>query len=286
VNDRLRSSVLPARPRLHPIATAHAADVVPAGLHNQAPPMTAHGEPRDPFETGGHPHPVRVILGEPASAFRTSLVCDLARRPELEVVAVGTSAGMVRACASRRPDVALVADDLPPDGGVRTVERLVLAAPDVLVVIWTDMPDGEDALAAIRAGARGVLARDIGRDALTRSIRQVAAGEVALPRYLARAVVEELQGIERLSSGPVALALLSMREQEVLALVGEGRQNREIASRLGISEFTVKRHVHNILGKLDVPSRAAAARLHGSACAVGAHRDLSDERRSQRVRIG
>ena len=118
------------------------------------------------------------------------------------MVAVGTSAGMVRACASRRPDVALVADDLPADGGVRTVERLVAAIPAVLVVVWTDTPDGEDALAAIRAGARGVLARDIGRDALTRSIMQVAAGEVALPRYLARAVVEELQGIERRSQGP------------------------------------------------------------------------------------
>jgi DNA-binding NarL/FixJ family response regulator len=259
--------------------------VAAAGARRRTPVMTGAGE-TDVFGQSPQQHPVRVILGEPASPFRTSLVCDLARRPELEVVAVGTSAGMVRACASRRPDVALVADDLPPDGGVSTVERLVIAAPEVLVIVWTDMPDGEDALAAIRAGARGVLARDIGRDALARSIRQVAAGEVALPRYLARAIVEELQGIERRSPGPVALSLLSAREQEVLALVGDGRQNREIAARLGISEFTVKRHVHNILGKLDVPSRAAAARLHGSACAVGAHRDPSGDGRSQRVRIG
>ena len=69
--------------------------------------------------------------------------------------------------------------------------------------------------------------------------------------------------------------------------MGEGRQNRDIAVRLGISEFTVKRHVHNILGKLDVPSRAAAARLHGSACAIGAHRDQwSTDRRSERIGVG
>ena len=218
---------------------------------------------------------VRVILGEPASTFRTSVVADLARRAELEVVAVGTSTGFVRACASRRPDVALVADDLPPDGGVDTIEQLAVAAPDVLVVVWTDEPNGDDALAALRAGARGVLARQIGCDALTRALMLVAAGEVVLPRDLERAVVDELQGLERHSPGRLALTLLSAREREVLALVADGRGNRDIAANLRISEFTVKRHVHNILAKFDVPSRAAAARLHGSARAVGADREQS-----------
>jgi DNA-binding NarL/FixJ family response regulator len=211
------------------------------------------------------------MLGEPASPFRASLLTDLARCPELEVVAVGTSAGMVRACASRRPDVALVARDLELDGGVRTIERLVAATPDVCVVLWTDRPDAADVLEAIRAGARGVLSRDIGHDALTRAILQVAGGQVALPRHLARAIVDELHGIERHAS--VAVALLSRREQDVLALVAEGRQNREIAVQLEITDATVKRHVHNILRKLDVPTRAAAARLYGSALLVARHRD-------------
>ena len=286
MNDRLPTCVRP-EPALLRMPAAESAVGATAEHHSGTDAMTGHRDVGGAHPGVRHSDPVRVILGEPASNFRTSLVADLARRPELEVVAVGTSAGMVRACASRQPDVALVADDLPLDGGVRTIERLVAAAPEVLVVMWTDTPDGDDALAAIRAGARGVLARDIGRDALTRALTQVAAGEVALPRYLARAIVDELQGIERRSPGPVALALLSTREQEVLALVGEGRQNREIAARLGISEFTVKRHVHNILGKLDVPSRAAAARLHGSACAVGAHREQwHADRRSARVHVG
>jgi DNA-binding NarL/FixJ family response regulator len=287
VNDRSRSRIDPDGRVLVRIPSADRAAIARHRARHEAAAVSDHRDAGEGPLGPAQGHRVRVILGEPPSPFRTSLVGDLARRPELEVVAVGTSAGMVRACASRQPDVALVADDLEPDGGVRTIERLVVAAPEVLVVLWTDTPDGEDALGAIRAGARGVLARDIGRDALTRSIRRVAAGEVALPRYLARAIVEELQGIERRSPGPVALSLLSSREQEVLALVGEGRQNREIATRLGISEFTVKRHVHNILGKLDVPSRAAAARLHGSACAVGANREpWPSERRSQRIRVG
>jgi len=222
-------------------------------------------------------HPVRVILGEPPSPFRTSVVVDLARRPEFDVVAVGTSGGVVRACASRQPDVALVAGALEPEGGVQTIERLAVVAPSVRAVLWTDTPDGEDALSAIRAGACGVLSRDIGRNALIRSILEVAAGQVSLPRHLARAVVEALHGIERRPSSE-AIALLSPREQEVLALVGDGRQNTEIAARLGISVFTVKRHVHNILRKLDVPSRAAAAQLHGSAWVFGVQRDLDGDR--------
>jgi DNA-binding NarL/FixJ family response regulator len=211
---------------------------------------------------------VRVIVGEPASTFRDSVVADLARRAELEVAAVGTSTGMVLACASRRPDVAVVADDLPPGGGVDTVERLAAAAPDVLVVLWANRPSGDDALAALRAGARGVLARQIGRDALTRSILRVADGQVVLPRDLERAVVDELQGLER-GAGSAALTELSAREREVLALLAEGQPNRVIAATLGISAFTVKRHVHNILCKFDVPSRAAAAQLQGAAHVLG-----------------
>jgi DNA-binding NarL/FixJ family response regulator len=92
---------------------------------------------------------VRVILGEPASPLRTLRLADLARRPGLDVVAVGTSTGIVRACASRRPDIALIADDLPPDGGVTTVERIAAIAPDVRVVVLTDRPTGLDALAAL-----------------------------------------------------------------------------------------------------------------------------------------
>jgi DNA-binding NarL/FixJ family response regulator len=196
-----------------------------------------------------------------------ALIADLARRPELDVVAVGTSTGVVRACASRRPGVAVITDDLPPDGVVTTVEQISVVAPGVHVVVWGDQPTGVDALAALRAGARGVLARQIGGDALTRAILRVAAGEVALARELERAVIDQLQDLER-PPGFTALTLLSGRERQVLALVADGRGNHDIATTLGIADATVKRHVHNILRKFDVPSRAAAARLHGSARAV------------------
>jgi DNA-binding NarL/FixJ family response regulator len=219
---------------------------------------------------GFHPLPdtrVRVIVAEPASAFRGSVVSALLRDPGIDVAAVGTSAGVVRACASRAPDVVIIAADLPPEGGISTVERVAAVAPGVQLVLWGDALDGALALAALRAGARGVLDRDISAAALVRCVKQVAAGQASLPRHLVEHVITELQGAERRTRAQFDLAGLSQREREVLALVGDGCRNRAIASLLGISEFTVKRHVHNILEKLDVPSRAAAARLYGSAFA-------------------
>jgi ATP/maltotriose-dependent transcriptional regulator MalT len=84
---------------------------------------------------------------------------------------------------------------------------------------------------------------------------------VTLPRYLLGHVLDELAWIERRVDANVALTPLSARERQVLALIGEGRRNREIAEILSISELTVKRHVHNMLEKLRVPTRAAAVSL-------------------------
>jgi DNA-binding NarL/FixJ family response regulator len=135
------------------------------------------------------------------------------------------------------------------------------------VIVWGHALNGDAALAALRAGARGVLERDITAAALVRCVSQVAGGQTSLPRHLVEYVINELQSAERRGRATFELAGLSLREREVLGLVGEGQSNREIARQLSISEFTVKRHVHNILEKLGVPSRAAAARLFGSAYA-------------------
>ncbi len=220
--------------------------------------------PRRPLS---EPVQIRVIVAEPPSKFRSSVVTCLANAAGIEVAAVGTSEGLIRACASRAPDVALLFIDLPPDGGLSTVERLRAVSPEVQVIVWGHALTGDAALAALRVGARGVLERDITAAALVRCVSQVAGGQTSLPRHLVEHVINELQSAERRGRAKFELAGLSLREREVLGLVGEGQSNREIARQLSISEFTVKRHVHNILEKLGVPSRAAAARLFGSAYA-------------------
>jgi DNA-binding NarL/FixJ family response regulator len=217
------------------------------------------------FAAGAASPTASVIVAEPASSFRSGVSSVLARDADIIVAAVGSSAGLVRACTFRAPHVALVAMDLPSAGGIATVGRLQQVAPGVRIVVWSDEPNDGCAVAAIRAGARGVLQRDITPAAIVRCVKRVAAGQWTLPRHLVGSVLDELQHGHRCSRAERGLDALSQRELQVLGLVSDGHGNGAFARRLEISGSTVKRHVHNVLKKLAVPSRAAAAGIYGSA---------------------
>jgi NarL family two-component system response regulator YdfI len=132
------------------------------------------------------------------------------------------------------------------------------------VVILTTFNEDELMLRGLRAGARGFLLKDTGREALFNAIRAAARGETLLkPEILARLLAfsqpqpaqpERSREIPPSASGPA----LSEREREVLAGVAKGERSKEIAARLGISERTVKAHLDSIYNKLGVDSRAAA----------------------------
>jgi DNA-binding NarL/FixJ family response regulator len=229
----------------------------PAGLH----PASRRPE----FAAAEAPAAIRVVVAEPASSFRSRISGILARESIFDVAAVSTSEGIIRACTSHPPDVALVAMNLPSAGAIATTARLREIAPSVRIVVWLDTPDGDAAVAALRAGARGILDREVPPAALVRCVKHVAAGEASLPRHLVAHVIAALQTDHGRSVAQFYVSVLTRREREVLALVGEGCANRDIARRLAISEFTAKRHVHNLLEKLAVPSRAAAAGIYGSA---------------------
>ena len=116
-------------------------------------------------------------------------------------------------------------------------------------------------LSVVRAGARGIIERTVHSTGLVRVVRHAAAGEITLPRRYCGYVLDEFARVERRVDARAALLPLSRRECEVLALIVKGCRNREIAETLSISELTVKRHVHNMLEKLRVPTRSAAVSL-------------------------
>jgi len=120
-------------------------------------------------------------------------------------------------------------------------------------------------LESITAGAHGFLQKEISGPGLIRALRGVAAGEAPLSRDMAGLMIAAIHGLEARSKALERAAVLSEREKEVLAFVSRGARNRDIAEALDISEFTVKRHMQNILQKLDVPSRRAAAAFYVSA---------------------
>jgi DNA-binding NarL/FixJ family response regulator len=156
----------------------------------------------------------------------------------------GTTA--VSLAMSLRPDIVLLDLKLPGMDGVAVLESL--RASGLRVLVLTSATEPSVAARAVRAGAAGVLYKDIDPDALVRAIRSVRDGNV----LLAPEAVSALGRGSRVDT-------LTPREREVLTRIAEGRSNREIARSLGVSEKTVKAHVSSVLAKLGVQDRTQAA---------------------------
>lgn len=206
---------------------------------------------------------MRILLADDVASLRLG-VRDVLRRERDFRVSEARNLEEVRAeVERRRPDLVLVDLDLPPDGGIAAVTELQRS--ETTSILWSFEPDRATVLEAIRAGARGYLDKEISPQGLVRALRGVARGEAALSRELVTLLIDALHGVEERDRVRDQAAVLSSREREVLALVSRGARNREIGEELHISEFTVKRHVQNILNKLDVPSRRVAAAVYRSA---------------------
>jgi DNA-binding NarL/FixJ family response regulator len=111
---------------------------------------------------------IRVIVAAAPSPLRTRASAYLAGDADIHVAAIGTSAGAVKACVSRPPDVVLVAQDLASGGALAAVERITAVAFSVRILLWSDAPDGPAAIAAIKRGARGVIDQRRTRNGLIR----------------------------------------------------------------------------------------------------------------------
>ncbi|MER5267319.1 response regulator transcription factor [Actinosynnema sp. NPDC002837] len=198
--------------------------------------------------------PLRLVVVDDHPVVRDGLRGMLGTQPDLEVVgeaASGTEALTVVAAA--RPDVVLTDLRLPdPSGGV-LIRMLLDRVPSTRVLVLTTHDTDSDVLPAIEAGAIGYLLKDAPREELFRAVRAAARGETVLAPSVAALLLARIR-----PARPLTEARLSAREREVLALVAEGKTNREAAARLYISEATVKTHLLHIYAKLEVTDRASA----------------------------
>jgi two-component system nitrate/nitrite response regulator NarL len=192
----------------------------------------------------------RVLVLDPQPIFRAAVQAHLREAADFEVV---EAASIEEARAIEPPDVALVDAAL-----VEAVEIF----GEARIVAWSFAPEPGEVLGAIRAGAHGYLHKEISSVGLVRALRALPLGEAPLSRDLAGALIEAMHGQEAYSQVVAQLSVLSPREREVLELVALGARNSSIAESLSISEFTVKRHVQNILAKLGVASRTAAGAIY------------------------
>lgn len=204
-----------------------------------------------------------LVLAEPVTILRSGVRSVLEREGGFEVVEVGDANGLLHVAAERRAFAALVDWHLPPGGALAVLPEL----PDLPVVVWSNDPDPESIAEAVRAGATGFLSKNISAHGLIRALRGMPLGEAPLSRDLTRMLIEAVRSRGEADVAPGRLTVLSQREREVLSLVAQGGNNRDIAQELSISQFTAKRHVQNILTKLALPSRAAAAAVYGRSFA-------------------
>jgi len=206
----------------------------------------------------------RILVADPMRIFRAGVRHLLTRESDFAVVEAGTLDEVLAAFADDWPDIALIDLELPPLGGVAAVQRLA-ARCSTYTIVWSFQPSRETVLAAVRSGAHGFLHKEISPDGLVRALRGVLRGEAPLSRDLASLMIEALHGLDEQTRARERAGVLSPREREVLDLVAQGARNKQIAATLVISEFTVKRHIQNILQKLELPSRRAAATFYGTA---------------------
>ncbi|HOX71300.1 MAG: response regulator transcription factor [Dokdonella sp.] len=201
--------------------------------------------------------PIRIVIADDHDLVRQGIRGFLETHADLSIVGeAGDAATAVSLCNLHAPDVALV-DLVMPGGGIEATRAIRAASPKTEVVLLTSFEDVQQIVSAVQAGALSCLLKDVDADALADALRKAAQGEAVLhPRIAARLMDAMRRGVE---PGSGALESLSQRERETLALVAEGLSNQMIAERLGIGEKTVKTHVSNVLGKLNVSDRTQAA---------------------------
>lgn len=161
-----------------------------------------------------------------------------------------------------QPDIILLDLVMPEMDGIQATSRIIECSPGSRVIILTSFGEEERVLPAIRAGAQGYLLKDIPPAELVQAVREAYLGKVQLHPEVARKLMIVAAAKEQPSPNSTHVSSeenLTEREREVLSLIADGRNNREIAETLVISEKTVKTHVSNILSKLHLDDRTQAA---------------------------
>lgn len=201
---------------------------------------------------------IRVVVADDQALVRAGVRMLLQAAGDMEVVGeADDGAEAVRLAEHHRPDVVLMDLRMPRVDGLEAIKRILAAQPAAKIVVLTTFADDANVYAALRVGALGFLVKDDEPERMVDAVRRAASGEQLLAPSVLRRVVERALAAEQQAT-PTPSGLTE-RELEVLALVGTGLSNAEIAERLHVGVTTVKTHVGSAMEKLGLRNRIQAA---------------------------
>ncbi len=201
----------------------------------------------------------RVLRADDQGLVRAGFRMILEAQDDLTVVGeAGDGREAVEIARRERPDVVLMDIRMPRMDGIAATREIVGDSPATRVLVLTTFDLDEYVYAALEAGASGFLLKDVGRADLVAAVRVVAAGDALLAPAVTRRLLADFVRSRPAPAPPRTAATLTAREQETLALLARGLSNAEIATRLVVSEHTVKTHVGNVLMKLGLRDRVHA----------------------------
>lgn len=200
---------------------------------------------------------IRVLVVDDHAIIRKGIRAVLELVPDIEMAGEAENGKQaIQMDRELHPDVILMDLMMPEMDGIECIRQIKDHRPTARILVLTNFAGEENIFPAIKAGAMGYHLKDSSPEALIEAIRQVNQGVASLHPSIAKKVLDELQHVDKQQPSDEPL---TQREVEVLRLIAQGCENRDIAEKLVISEATVRTHVSNILGKLHLASRTQAA---------------------------
>jgi len=205
----------------------------------------------------------RVLVVDDHAVVRKGLQFFLESNPSFEVVGEAASGEeSVTKARQLSPDIILMDVRMPGINGIEACRMILEEQPEIKVIMLTSYSDEESVMASILAGARGYILKKVDTDILMRDLERVSQGESLLDPAVTQQVFEKIRSLTKSSSVDDAMKTLNQltnQEKRILALIAQGKTNKEIAAEIFISAKTVRNYVTNILTKLNLSNRTQAA---------------------------